>query len=154
MRFDYKGPKKYRWDMPIFDKNERITERVESGLENVLSAYAEIARMQSQQTDNNINNYEIEGDYILGSGARCNRVDSDMDLLLIVPKLDVGSTNQIRTMMCLTFFTDRPKKEAIDTFIRGKDIYPERPSIDITDEVRGLIDNYNRLLLIPDVVVS
>ena len=154
MRFDYKGPKKYRWNMPIFDKNMCITERVESGLENVLSAYVEIAKMQSQKTDNNIENYEINRVYVLGSGARCNRIDSDLDLLLIVPRLDIGSANQIRTMMCLTFFTDRPKRDAIDVFVRDEDIYPERSSVNITDKVSGLINNYNRLLLIPEKIVS
>lgn len=154
MRFDYKGPKKYKWNMPIFDKNGSITERVESGLENVLSAYTDIAKIQSQKTDNNIENYEITGIYVLGSGARCNRVNSDMDLLVIVPNLDVGSTNQIRTMMCLTFFTDRPKREAIDVFIRNKDIYPERASVDITDKVRNLIESYNGLFLTPEETIN
>ena len=102
--------------------------------------------MHSKATDNNLTNYIIRRIYVVGSGARNNRIDSDMDLLLIVPELDEGSAKNIGVMMSLMFFTDRPKPRAIDVFIRKEDIYPDRESIDVTKQLDDLIERYNSLL--------
>jgi predicted nucleotidyltransferase len=146
MRVHYDAPKDYRYDMPMFDKENKVTERVRTGLENVLSAYADISHSQSKITDNNPKNYKVEKAYIVGSGARINKVDSDMDLMLIAPNLDESSANQMKMVLSFIYFSDRPKQEGIDVFVRKMDKYPERANIEITDQVKGIINKYNKKL--------
>ena len=146
MKLDYKTPKTYEYMMPIFEKNNRITNRVRTGLENVLFAYVDISKRQAKISDNNSKNYKINEAYVVGSGARLNRVDSDMDLMLITPNLDDESAKQLRFILSLIYLTDRPKQEGIDVYVRSKDKYPDRPSIKITDQVKDLLDTYNKKL--------
>ncbi len=146
MKLDYKTPKIYKYMMPIFEKNNRITDRVRTGLENVLFAYVDISKRQAGISDNNPKNYKINEAYIVGSGARINKADSDMDLMLITPNLDDESAKQLKFILSLIYLTDRPKQEGIDVFLRSKDKYPDRPSIKITDQVKDLLDTYNKKL--------
>ncbi len=154
MNILYNLPKRYKPGRPMFHENGKVSERVRGGLENVLDVYTKIAEMQSRVTDNNLANYVVRNVYIVGSGARNNRIDSDMDLLLLVPRLDEGSAKNIRVMMTLMFFADKPKPWAIDVFIRKEDIYPDRESIEVTRQLESLIDQYNRLLLSPKEAIS
>lgn len=146
MKLHYATPREYRHNIPMLDEKADITDRVRTGLENILSAYVEISKKQANLTDNNIANYKISEVYIVGSGARVNKIDSDMDLLLIAPNLDTESAKNLKVILSLIFFTDRPKLEAIDVFIRDKDIYPERTSVDITSQIKYLLDRYNGFL--------
>jgi len=146
MKLDYKTPKNYEYMMPIFEKNNRITDRVRTGIENVLAAYVDISKQQAKITDNNSKNYKIDEAYVVGSGARINKADSDLDLMLITPHLDDESSKQVRFILSLIYLTDRPKQEGIDVYVRSKDKYPDRPSIKITDQVKNLLDTYNKKL--------
>jgi hypothetical protein len=146
MRVHYDAPKPYEWRMQPFDSRGKVTERVRHGLENVLAAYVDIAKAQAPQMDNNVANYIVKQVYLAGSGARENLLESDLDLMLIAPRLDDTSAKHMKLVLAFMFFTDRPKTEAIDVYVRQRDIYPERPSVDITNQVRPLLAKYNKRL--------
>ncbi len=146
MKLYYEAPKIYEYMIPIFGKNNRITNRVRTGLENVLAAYVDISKRQAKITDNNSKNYKINEAYVVGSGARINKADSDLDLMFITPHLDDESAKQLRFILSLIYLTDRSKQEGIDVYVRSKDKYPDRPSIKITDQVKDLLDTYNKKL--------
>lgn len=145
MAIPYQGPRVYDWKQPPFDKDMRITSRVSAGLENLLSAYVEVAQAQAKMTNNNIENYKVTDVYVVGSGARCNKRNSDLDLLLVAPSLDQHSKDNLKAFLQLLFFADRPKLEAVDVYIAEP--YPTRPNVRITDQVKSLLGKYNSLLL-------
>ena len=145
MKVEYKSPKEYVFGVPIFNKRGRITSRVRNGLENVLSAYSNISKMHARRTDNGRNNYRVKSVKIVGSGAK-GVFTSDLDFLLLVPNLDVESARNISLILAMIYFTDRPKLEAIDTYVRREDIFPERSSVDISDQVKKLLKKYNKNL--------
>lgn len=147
MKIFYNSPKLYDWRMPPFDKNRRITSRVCNGLENVLSVYVEIAEKQAEMTDNNIENYVVNKVFVVGSGARSNKINSDLDLLLVVPGLDIYSANNLKVFLQFIYFNDRPKQEAIDTFINPTGPYPTRASVNVSEQARDILTKYNNLLL-------
>ena len=143
MKLDYQQPRDYNFREPMFNERGRITSRVRNGLENVLSAYSKIAKMHAIQTDNNLVNYLIKEVSVVGSGTR-NKVNSDLDLLLIAPDLDEGSAKNISLVLAMIYFTDRQKQEAIDVHLRQKDIFPDRPEVRITDQVKKILKKYNK----------
>lgn len=145
MTIRYDAPREYLFNMAPFNE-ETVTERVRTGLENVLSAYVDIAKLLSKSGDNNPENYELTNVSVVGSGARLNRVDSDLDFLLIAPHLDDLSAKQMKVFLAEIYFVNRPKIDALDVFVRKKDEYPDRSSIDITYQVQDLIDIYNKKL--------
>ena len=143
----YNYPQTYKFTQHILDKSGKITERVTSGLENVLAAYTDYAKEYARITDNNPKNFKIESAYLVGSGARENRYDSDLDLMLIAPQIDEVSEAAVNVYLSLLFFNNRPKDKAIDVFVRKKDKYPERESINLTNQVKKLLNQYNKKLL-------
>ena len=150
MRFETKLPKDYVeeiWDMHPFNERGTITKRVRFGLENALYLYSMLSRDYAKRTDNNPDNFLIESVSVVGSGARANRIDSDLDLLLLAPKIDPVSADNIKLSMSYVLFCDRDIREGVDVFIRPSDLYPERGAIDITHYVRNLLDKYNSKLL-------
>lgn len=144
MKFDIPNlPALYRYELPIFEPdNKTIGERVRSGLENVLHLYSEFVPVHAKKTDNNIRNYQITSVLIVGSGAVSNRQDSDLDFLLLTPQLDPETIKNIGLFLSFCFFTDRPKTEAIDVYIRREDSYPSRSSVNITSQVKELLEKY------------
>ena len=146
MKFFYDGPREYNPHQPIFEEG-KVTERVTAGLENALSAYVEIAKIHAPRLDNNPANYRVTKVQVVGSGARCNRQDSDLDLMLITPQLDAKTAQQMELMLKLLFYTDRQKREAVDVYVRPQDRFPERPSVDISDQVSELIKKYDAMLV-------
>src|SRR5690606_16852169 len=134
MRLQYFPPKKYNFNLPIFDGGGEVTERVLNGLENVMAAYVDIANLSKSYLHQNPQNYRVEEVRIVGSSARENRIDSDLDFLLVASRLDELSANQAKMFLAMIYFCDLPKKEAIDVFIRPKEIYPNRSSIIISDQ--------------------
>ncbi len=145
-RISFDAPTGYRHGIPMFDERGKVTDRVKTGLENVLAAYVYIANYKAPRYDNNPRNYRVDKVFVVGSGARANRVDSDLDLLLIAPNLDEESAKQMKVHLAMIYFTDRPKTEAIDVFVRQKDVYLNRKSIDITSQVKDLLNCYNNKL--------
>ena len=135
--------KPYRHNMPIFDEKKNVTDRVYSALDNVLRVYRDFARLHSEKTDNNFNNYKISRIYVVGSGALENKVDSDLDIMLITPRLDEHSANDIIILLSYLFFNNKPKNEAIDVYVRPKDKFPSRASIDITNQVESYLEKYD-----------
>jgi predicted nucleotidyltransferase len=118
-----------------------------TGLENVLAAYTQLSKGHARNTDNNPVNYRVDDVYVVGSGARENKVDSDLDLMLVTPKLDLSTCKSLQTMLALIFFVDREKIQAIDPYIRKQDEFPERESVKITDQVLKLLQRYNNQLV-------
>jgi len=150
MRFDVELPRKYGsklLELPPFGDDGKITERVHVALENVLYVYSYIGIDIAQKVENNPQNYWVDDVYIVGSGSKENRIISDIDFLLIAPRIDPKSSKDIKLLLSYVFFNDRQKVDAIDTFIRDKDIYPERSSTKITDQVSGLLKKYNNILV-------
>lgn len=146
MDIDYTPPKVYDFYLPMFEPEGRVTERVRNGLENVLSAYVRFAKLHANQFDNNPQNYRVERVSVVGSGARSNRIDSDLDLLLEVPSLDERSGNQMKVLLAFLFYSDKQKPEAIDIYVRPGDIYPEREKVEVTGQVEDILRKYNSLL--------
>lgn len=146
MRLSYAAPKPYDPTLPMLVEG-KVGERIRNGLENVLDAYVAIACEQAKRTDNNPVNYRIAEVRLVGSGARENRIDSDLDLLLITPQLDARSADQVKMILAFIYFCDRPKREAVDAYVRPEDKFPERESMDITDQVKDLLDAYNAKLV-------
>ncbi len=142
MRIEYPLPTRYRSNIPLFEKDGKLTERAMSGLENVLCAYTDAVEESAKAFENNPANYEISDVFVVGSGARENKADSDLDFLFIAQNLDETSAKNMKLLLSYIFFCDRPKAEAIDVFIRKQDIYPDRPSIKITDKVKPLLLKY------------
>ena len=145
MKLERKNPEVYRYDLPMFE-GKIITQRVKGGLVNVLEAYVEISKDHAECMNNNSRNYLIKEIYVVGSGARENKIDSDMDLLFIVQNLDENSSKSLKLILSFIFQTDRPKNEAIDVYIRKKDIFPEKESVLITNQVKNLINRCNSRL--------
>jgi hypothetical protein len=153
MRVHFDSPREDYWKLlgtPIFDNEGKPTERAIAGLENLLAAYSQVSPLHAKNSDNNISNYEVTSVSLVGSGADRNEPNSDIDFLFIVPRLDIGSANAVKTVLAMMFYCDRNKESAIDVFIRKEDAYPNRANIDITSytEVKKLLDNYMDRMLI------
>jgi len=150
MRFEADLPCDYSedlWKMPPFDSDGKITKRVSHGLENSLYLYSNIAKRHALETENNPSNFLVEGVRLVGSGARENKILSDLDLLLLCPRIDEPSANSIKKVMSFVLFCDRPKREAIDVYMRPHDKYEERGFVNITTQVEEIIIKYNAVLL-------
>lgn len=149
MRFDTDLPQLYGrevWDMPAFAEDRRITHRTEQALENLLYLYSNLALSVAKSTDNNPRNFKVKQVSVVGSAAKENRLGSDLDFLLVVPNIPEQTARDLKTTISYVTFCDRPKNEAVDVYIRSKDAYPERESVDITSQVDGLLSKYNSLL--------
>lgn len=149
MRLETKLPKEYEseeFSLPIFSNGNAVTKRVRNGLENVLYLYANLGRKLAIDNENNPYNLRVKDIFVVGSGARKNRIDSDLDFLLIAPEIDDSIANSLKTILSYVLFCDKNKQEAIDVFIRPYDKYPERSSIKITSQVGDLLNKYNRIL--------
>ncbi|MCK5624458.1 hypothetical protein KAI04_01295 [Candidatus Pacearchaeota archaeon] len=149
MRFYTELPKKYaseEWNLsPLIDGNP--SKRITNALENTLYLYSSLAKKQAKVTDNNSRNFRIKNVFLVGSGAKENRKDSDIDFLLIAQKLDEASSNNLKLSLSYVLFCDRPKREAVDVFIRSKDFYPSRPKFDLTEYFPDLLKKYNNKLI-------
>lgn len=145
LRVDYIPPKRYVNDIAMFDDKGRVTSRVITGLDNVLDAYTRIAEIRAREKHTDLSGYDIDKVYIVGSGARSNRIDSDMDLLLIAPRIDDESAKKIRLMLLMLYFTNRPKTKAIDVFI-ARETDPKKAKIDITHQVQEILKKYRQML--------
>lgn len=139
-------PKIYYYNEKIFDSDMKVTKRVTSGLENVLYAYTFYVPNYAKAHDNNAKNFVIEKAYLIGSGVRENRVDSDLDIMLIAPQLDSKSETDIKLWLNVIFYNNKPKIEAVDAWVRPKDKFPERSSYEITNQVKKLLKTYNSKL--------
>jgi len=140
-------PKVYLYNDNILDKNEKVTKRVMTGLENVLYAYSLYAPNYAKAHDNNPKNFQIEKAYLIGSAVRESRVDSDLDILLIAPQIDETAERDIKVWLNILFYNNQQKNHAVDAYVRPRDKFPERPSFDITNQVKKLLKDYNNKLV-------
>lgn len=139
-------PKIYFYNEKILDNDGKITKRVSTGLENVLHAYTLYVPEYARVHDNNPKNFIIEKTYLIGSAIRQSRIDSDLDLMLIAPNIDETAERDIKVWLNLLFYNNLPKNKAIDAYVRPFDKFPERPSYDITNQVKKLLKEYNKKL--------
>jgi len=149
MRFETNLPCDYTRElmgMPPFDRQGNLTQRVLCGLENSLYLYSSLSKKYAKDTENNSKNFLVKGIMLVGSGAKNNEVLSDLDILLLCPDIDEKSAGVLKHMISYVLFCDRDKNEAVDVFIRPKDKYPERSSVNITSQVNALIERYNNNL--------
>jgi predicted nucleotidyltransferase len=149
MRFYTDLPKKYNsevCELPSFDQKGNVSLRVINGLENTLYLYSKLGKKLAENKDNNSNNLKIKEVGIVGSCAKSNKINSDLDFLLIAPDIDEEIAKDLKIFLSYVLFCDRNKQEAIDVFIRPFDKYPSRPSKPITFQVKDLINKYNKSL--------
>jgi len=119
------------------------SQRLRHALENTLFLYNGLAKIQAKKTDNNFQNFKIEKLRLVGSGFRNNRINSDLDFLLVAPDLDGGSAKHLNLIMQYILFCDRPKQEAVDTYVFNEDIYADRGGIDLLPFAKDLMEKYN-----------
>ena len=150
MRFDVDLPEDYQavYQLPMFDSNNLISERVRKGLLNVLYVYTNVAKVLAKNSENNPDNYRISGIYIVGSGARENRIDSDMDLLFVTPSLEKELQRNMKGLLSMIFFNDLQKRQAIDLYFVSSEngIYQGRARSEITDQVQEILNTFNENL--------
>ena len=149
MRFYTELPKKYtvnEWGLPPFIEGKPSI-RIANALENLLYLYPTLAKAQAKATDNNSRNFRIKDVLLVGSGVAENRIKSDLDFLLIVPKLDEASSNNLKLSLSYVLFCDRPKNEAIDIYLRNKNIFPKRASFKLNDYFPSLLRTCNNGLI-------
>jgi len=140
------SPKIYFYNEKILDKDDKITKRVLTGLENILHAYTIYVPQYSKAHDNNPKNFKIESVYLIGSAIRESKVDSDLDLMLIAPQIDVTAERDIKIFLNIFFYNNLPKNKAVDAYVRPYDKFPDRPSLNITNQVKKLLKIYNKKL--------
>lgn len=136
----------YPWELPIFNEKRTITKRVRKGLEIILEEYINIAKEIAKRTEDNPKNYEIKEVYVVGSGARENKKNSDLDIMLITPKISNELATAISVYLARKFAYEGTKQEQIDTYVRKEDRYPERASKNITKYVKKTLTKYNKKL--------
>ncbi len=150
MRFDVDLPEKYYevYQLPIFNPRNIISERVRRGLVNLLYVYTNTAKILAKNSENNPENYRIQGIYIVGSGARENKIDSDMDLLFVTPSLEKELQRNMKCLLSMVFFNDLEKRHAIDPYFvsNESEIYRGRARVEITDQVREILNTFNENL--------
>ena len=47
----------------------------------------------------------------------------------------------------ILFYNNQQKNHAVDAYVRPRDKFPERPSFDITNQVKKLLKDYNNKLV-------
>lgn len=125
--------------MAPFDSDGSITSRTRVGIENILNVYSKFSNSEAKYNKVNANKYRIRDVYIVGSAVR-NKIDSDLDVLLIAPKLNETQSNKLRLNLSECFFCNRPKQESLDVFINES---PIGESINVTSQVKDLLKEYN-----------
>ena len=98
MKFETRLPRRYGGkllSLPVFDEHGQITQRAKDSLENVLYLHSHLAKIHAKSSDNNPANFRVEQVYIVGSCARTNRINSDVDYLLIFKHLWLYTFNII-----------------------------------------------------------
>ncbi len=143
MNIRYDCPVKYRHDRAAFDRNGEITSRVRTGVENILSAYSDISLLHSEAYEKDKRDYLVESISVVGSCARENRPDSDLDLIVYAPGISFDTSKFIRLLLADIFFCHKPKHLAVDPYVNEE---PLGVSRDITPQVQDLIDSYNQKL--------
>lgn len=133
-------------DTRYISKNGRVTERFKRTLERVLGEYIKGAKFFSRQFRKPSLNYTIKEASIVGSTLEGSN-DSDLDILLIANNIDMNDYRIIKQYLSSIFFCNRPKKSAIDVFVRSYDEFPEKVSFEITGQVGGILNKYNKKLI-------
>lgn len=146
MPIHYDCPVKYLHSRAAFSRNGEVTSRVRTGVENVLSAYSDISLLHSDAYKKDPRDYAVNSILVVGSCAKENRIDSDLDLIIYAPGIGQDTTKLIRLLLADIFFCHKPKHLAVDPYVNEE---PLGVSKDITSKVQDLIDTYNQRLKQP-----
>ena len=135
-----------------FDKDTRyltdrgnVTSLFRSALEEVLTAHSEASYFWAPRRRKPLSDYEIREVHIVGSILRGND-ESDLDIMLIASNIDQEDYRFLKMVLAQSFFSNRPKTQAIDVFVRPYDEFPERDSYEVTAQVGSILRKHNRLL--------
>ncbi|MEK6856717.1 MAG: nucleotidyltransferase domain-containing protein [Nanoarchaeota archaeon] len=126
-------------------KEGKVTSLLKQHLEEVLQAHIDASTFWAGKRNKPREDYTVREAYIVGSILRGND-ESDLDILLIGNKLDQEDYRFLKQVLAQSFFVNRAKTVAVDVFTRPYDEFPEKPSFEITSQVRHLLDTYNRKL--------
>ena len=132
-------------DTRFVRKGGKVTDKLRRDLSDVLLCYSEAAAFWADKRAKPREDYTIREAYIVGSTIR-GIDNSDVDLLLIPDHIEGDDYRFFKLVLAQTFFVNRPKCLAVDVFVRPHDEYPERPSFEITGQVKDILDNYNQRL--------
>lgn len=132
-------------DTRFLRKNGNVTPLFRSTLETILDDLDETIRFWADVRKKPPRDYAVRGTYIVGSILEGNNY-SDLDLLLVADKIDHEDFRFVKTVMATRFFVNRPKIEAIDVFFRPYDEFPDRGSFEVTDQVKNIVEQYNKKL--------
>ncbi len=129
-------------------KTGAVTPKLRGIVDNVLSQYVEAARFLANLRTRHLDDYIVREAYIVGSIVR-GVDDSDLDLLFLADKIDQDDYRVTKQVLSMLFFNNIPKPLAVDIYVRPHDEFPEKPSFEITKQVKDLIDKHNRDLMVP-----
>lgn len=116
------------------------SERTIRGVEETLKNYVGSVDLISKMNGNNPNKYRVQDVYLVGSGVS-NRIDSDLDLVLVVPKISESDASRLKVDLARKLFCNRKKEEALDVFVGNVD--KNKPVINLTPYVADLLKEYN-----------
>lgn len=127
-----------------------VTPAFSNALERVLLKYSDLSRFLADRLSKPREDYIIKEAHIIGS-ILSGVDDSDLDIMLIANKIDQNDYSLFKNFLSQAFFNNRPKIGAIDVFVRPYDAFPERPSYEVTSQVRKVLDKYNHLIKLSDI---
>lgn len=121
-------------------KDGRPTERTIAGVKKTMESYLDSVGQLSRLTRKNSNSYRVKEIYLVGSGV-CGKADSDLDLVLVAPKVSFDDACKLKLDLATKLFCNRDKKDALDIFVGNVD--KSKPAINLTPYVTDLLKKYN-----------
>ena len=127
-------------NLPPFVDENRISERTKKGIEDILYFYSKFSNKQAKISGKNPNYYRVNDVYIVGSSAKENKIFSDLDVVLLAPKVKLEESMKLKKDISLYLFCNKPKQEALDVFVNG---FLDDNSKKVTSQVKELLKKYN-----------
>ena len=94
-----------------------------------------------------LNEYQIKEVQVVGSVVR-GVTDSDLDLLVVPEKIDWDDSKIMKAALGAVLFANRNKYSAIDWYVQPVDLYPDKPSFNVTDQLIEELADINRKLTV------
>lgn len=116
------------------------TNRTICGVRETMQNYLDSVNQLTKYNKRNPNSYRVKEVYLVGSGVD-GKIDSDLDLVLVVPKIDSEDASKIKVDLAKKLFCNRNKKEALDVFVGNVDF--SRPNMNVTSYVGDILKEYN-----------
>lgn len=116
------------------------TERSISGVFETMKNYLESVNQISKSNGINPNKYRVQDVYLVGSGVG-GKIDSDLDLVLVAPKVSEDDASKLKVDLARKLFCNRDKADALDVFVGDVDL--SKPSFQLTPYVKDILREYN-----------